>query len=263
MSGGSQQLRQFRRALHLDGKSIEEAAAIAGIEIAEARLHAADDAKNPPGPECFELIPVRLVSATPSDFPSSDGAAPDTGFTLRHGENTMRPKTKHDAETGEILDDVDAPEIEMPDDESDQDHLIDLAEGTLRGDVRDSLLGWIKTLQKPWGAMSESEKRNLADAANRYARTLVRTACKLIAANERPVIVATLAEYKEKDGVEAKLKLAGTAQNIVELHNACGKEVLIVTSGSEQFDQEGGPAEIEPDAPEFPGLDAEGLDQAA
>lgn len=45
--GGSQQLRLFRIAMR-DGATIEDAAAVAGIAIAEARLHAADDAKPPP-----------------------------------------------------------------------------------------------------------------------------------------------------------------------------------------------------------------------
>lgn len=54
-SFGSQQLRLFRIAMR-DGANVEDAAAIAGMSDAEARLHAADDAKNPPPPECFELI---------------------------------------------------------------------------------------------------------------------------------------------------------------------------------------------------------------
>ena len=49
MSGGSQQLRLFRRAVRA-GASIEDAAEIAGMSIGEARSWAADDLKSPPPP---------------------------------------------------------------------------------------------------------------------------------------------------------------------------------------------------------------------
>jgi len=55
MTGGSQQLRQFR-ILMRDGWQIEKAAASVGMSIGEARLHVADDAKSPPPPEAFILI---------------------------------------------------------------------------------------------------------------------------------------------------------------------------------------------------------------
>ncbi len=55
MTGGSQQLRLFRRALR-DGLSIEQAAADAGMPIAEAKLTAAEDAKNPPPEEAYQLL---------------------------------------------------------------------------------------------------------------------------------------------------------------------------------------------------------------
>lgn len=73
--GGSAQLRTFRRALHLDGKSIEEAADLAGIGLGEARLHAADDAKNPPPPEAYEPIPTPQVQRGPEAQPQENDMA--------------------------------------------------------------------------------------------------------------------------------------------------------------------------------------------
>lgn len=55
MTGGSQQLRVFRRAIR-DGASVDAAAELAGMSITEARLHAEDDAKTPPPPEAYELL---------------------------------------------------------------------------------------------------------------------------------------------------------------------------------------------------------------
>lgn len=66
MIGGSQQLRLFRRAIR-DGATVEDAAATAGISIGEARLHAAEDAKNPPPAEAYELLgQIEPVTTPPS-----------------------------------------------------------------------------------------------------------------------------------------------------------------------------------------------------
>jgi hypothetical protein len=154
-------------------------------------------------------------------------------------------------------------EIVMPDDtDTEALPVAELAADTLRGDVRDALLSWFKATPKPWGAMSEAEQRDMAAAADRSARYLVKEACQIIAANERPCIVATLVEYKEKDGVEAKLKLASKGEIVAALHEACGREVLVVTSGYEEFAGEKGDAEIDADQPELTGIGQE-YDEAA
>lgn len=147
----------------------------------------------------------------------------------------------------------------MPDDTETMSDLpvAELAADTLRGDVRDAFLSWFKATPKPWGQMSEVEQREFADTADRAARNLVHQACRFIAANERVTIVATLVEYKEKDGVEAKLKLASKGEIVSALHEACGREVLIVTSGEEEFAGEAGPAEIDADQPGIPGIGEE------
>jgi hypothetical protein len=132
----------------------------------------------------------------------------------------------------------------------------DLAADTLRGDVRDALLSWFKATPKPWAQLGEKEQRDLADSADRCARQLVKQACRIIAASERPCIVAQLVEYKEKDGVEAKLKLPSKGEVVAALHEACGREVLVVTSGEEEFQGEAAPAEITKDQPEL-GIGAE------
>lgn len=144
-----------------------------------------------------------------------------------------------------------------PDDGIDNEQLIELTADTLRGDVRDALLGWVKTTPKPWGAMNEEEQRDLADAADRFSGSLIKQACQHIAANERPCIVARLTEYGEKDGVKAKLELPSKGEVVAALHEACGREVLLVTSGHEEFMGEAAPAEITADQPELQGLGAE------
>jgi uncharacterized protein (UPF0335 family) len=53
--GGSQQQRLYRIARR-DGASIEDACAASGIGLAEAKLIEAEDAKNPPSDDAYELL---------------------------------------------------------------------------------------------------------------------------------------------------------------------------------------------------------------
>lgn len=139
----------------------------------------------------------------------------------------------------------------------DNETIITLAADTLRGDIRDALISWFKAQPKHWSAMNEKEQIDLADAADRYSTELVKDACKIIAANERPTIVAKLVEYGEKDGVKAKLELPSKGEVVAALHEACGREVLLVTSGAEEFLGEAKPAEIDRDQPELHGIGEE------
>lgn len=222
---GSRQLRVYRNARRA-GLDQAKAVEIAGISIGEARLIDVEDAKSPPPPQAYE-----------------DPPAPGLGAI-----NAENPDTP-------VHDDPNAPGEEL-------DPLIELTSETLRGDIRDSLLDWFKAQPKAWPFLSEREQRDLADATDRYARQLIKSAAKLIAAGERPTIVAKLVEYKEKDGVEAKLKLPSTGECVASLHEACGREVLLVTSGAEDFMEEGGPPKIDADQPPIPGIGEE-YDEAA
>lgn len=55
MSGGSLQLRMFRRAIR-DGKTLMTACAESGLSLAEAKLTIAADAANPPPDDAYKLI---------------------------------------------------------------------------------------------------------------------------------------------------------------------------------------------------------------
>jgi hypothetical protein len=153
-----------------------------------------------------------------------------------------------------VADDTTIPEAPDP--------LVELAADTLQGDVRDALLGWFKAQPKSWPFMAEREQRDLADAADRFSESVIKQACQIIAAGERPTIVATLVEYKEKGGIEAKLKLPSKGEVVAALHEACGREVLVVTSGAEEFLGEAAPAQIDADEPKMPGIGDE-YDEAA
>lgn len=55
MTGGSVNLRLYRRA-RCDGETLERACELSGLTLGEARLTDAEDARNPPPPEAYELL---------------------------------------------------------------------------------------------------------------------------------------------------------------------------------------------------------------
>ena len=68
MTGGSLNLRLYRRARR-DGETLERACELSGLTLGEARLTDAEDARNPPPPEAFELIGHNSRNQTMSDSP--------------------------------------------------------------------------------------------------------------------------------------------------------------------------------------------------
>jgi uncharacterized protein (UPF0335 family) len=66
MTHGSLNLRQYRRARR-DGETLERACEISGLTHGEARLTDAEDARNPPPPEAFDLIGHNSRNETMSD----------------------------------------------------------------------------------------------------------------------------------------------------------------------------------------------------
>jgi hypothetical protein len=188
----------------------------------------------------------------------ADGLTVDEAARLAGFSNAEARLTEQAVEKGELTFQPKGEET-MPKTDTPAEPITELAADTLRGGLRDAMLSWFKATPKPWDQMGEREQRDIADAADRCARQLVKQACQIIAASERPCIVAQLVEYKEKDGVEAKLKLPSKGDVVAALHEACGREVLVVTSGEEEFQGEGAPAEIQKDQPEL-GIGAEYVD---
>lgn len=105
MTGGSQQLRMFRRALHIERKPLADAAAIAGMTLLEAKMWADDDELNPPPAEAFELLPIPSTTeakeaavAKPkneNDGAPADGGvynAPDAAGAIKIYRNEIAPR---------------------------------------------------------------------------------------------------------------------------------------------------------------------------
>jgi hypothetical protein len=111
MTGGSQQLRLFRRAIR-DGATLEEACAATGniISETEGRIYLAADAANPPPPEAFELLydPTQKETTMAKEDGNEVGkvngeyAAPDAKAAFKHHREHIAPKlTQIDTLRGE------------------------------------------------------------------------------------------------------------------------------------------------------------------
>jgi len=138
-SFGSQQQRLFRRGIR-DGLPIDVAAARANCDIDTARLIAADDLKNPPPPEAYELL--------------YDPDAPAAASSTQAKEATM---AKADEETGEYKR-PDAQKAIQIFDKQIKPKLTNIA--TLKGD-----------LSEPWGDLKEHARISKKDF--NYVQSLV------------------------------------------------------------------------------------------
>lgn len=142
------------------------------------------------------------------------------------------------------------PEFEMPDFS---------AADKVRGDLRDAMLGWLRSIPKPFADLSESEQRSIASAADMVACEAVRATVHCIAADERPVIVAMLEQVTIKDNYKATLTLPRSSEHAADLINAVKKDVLIVVTDADSFMGEHGPAKIDKDQKELPTTTAKAI----
>lgn len=121
----------------------------------------------------------------------------------------------------------------------------DHAASHVAGDLLSALVDELRTLQKPWQATSEFEQRDVIDRLRRRVRSNVATACRLIAAADRPTLDAIVDQVVFKDGVKAVLTMSKANPSVHDLADAAGSEVLIVVSGAEGF--MGGVDDVQPD----------------
>ncbi len=135
-----------------------------------------------------------------------------------------------------------------------EDKDVALAAATLTGDVRDALLGWVRTLQKPWAKMTEAEQKDVACSLASASDNLVVRAVKMLAAEGRRTLVAHVDKVTVKDDIQAVLKLSKADESRHELIDAQGQSVLIVVADPEPFKGERAPAQTDPDQHVISGL---------
>lgn len=125
------------------------------------------------------------------------------------------------------------------------------APDTLVGDLRDWLLGRVRTLSKPWPQMSEGEQRDVIDAAQRAAQRVVEKAVGVIAANGFSSLPVNVTNFKVKsDLITGQFECFATDKALLGLHGA-GRCVLVLAD-PDVFSGERSPAEPDPDESSLP-----------
>ena len=140
--------------------------------------------------------------------------------------------------------------------------LEDIAAGTLRGDVRDFLLGWFRNAPKPWPQMTEAEQKNFVAATDKQAEALVRTVTSLVGSQGYRAFEVSVGDFQKKGNrLEAKILATYSRDNLIEMAEAgeAGPIVLSLVS-METFQRERAPAKVMVDQPDL--MDEEGDDGA-
>lgn len=103
--------------------------------------------------------------------------------------------------------------------------------------LRDAMLEQFKHRPKPWGQLLPGEQRDVAAALEFSAKTFVRKAVSLIAAQDRPHVRANFKKYTDdgsKLSVTLEVPIVEDA-TVLALHGSRGKQVLIITADADDF----------------------------
>ncbi len=136
--------------------------------------------------------------------------------------------------------------------------LEDIAANTLRGDVRDFLLQWIRNLPKAWPQLGEAEQKNVAAAADKQAEALVRHVTNLVGSQGFRSFEVSVGDFQKKGNrLEAKFATPYSRENLIEMAEAgeAGPIMLALVS-RDVFEGERAPAKVMKDQPDL--MDGEG-----
>ena len=112
------------------------------------------------------------------------------------------------------------------------------ASETMMKSLLESLLLQIKQLQRPWQEMTKLEQDEVIEALRKNVKTTTDCAVRLIAGNGAITVVGDLDSVTIKDGVKAVVKVSSKAENLPELFDAVGNQVLIVCAGNAVYDKD-------------------------
>ena len=132
---------------------------------------------------------------------------------------------------------------------------------TLCGDLRDVMLGRIRTTRKPWAQMTEDEQTDLANGVQLAASDMVRRMVRLMSTHKWPHAVVKLCEIKigGTNGIDIKMTCPNIQENREVLGDHVNTMVQVVMIDSDQFMGETAPVDIRPDQPELQLEDGDGF----
>jgi hypothetical protein len=122
---------------------------------------------------------------------------------------------------------------------------------TLTGDVRDGFLTLLKEAGI-WSDLKEYQQRSVVAKTTELATGLVRNVVRLVAADARQPIVATVESVTTKKDIKAVLTISKSDPLRHELADSVGKDVVLVVADIRPFQGERAAVEYDPDEPELP-----------
>ena len=134
---------------------------------------------------------------------------------------------------------------------SDKKSAVEIMSDTMVGDLRDAALGWIKTFDKPWQKMPQSEQQTVIESVTRQARALVIKAVEILISDARTTISGHVESVTIKDGLKVVLTCAANELNLISLGMRQGQSVYVVVADTSAYDGEKAPAKPDPDQPEL------------
>lgn len=100
----------------------------------------------------------------------------------------------------------------------------------------ESLIGVVQSIKRPWNEMTQSEQDDAIGKMRFAVKVATTQAVRLIGSNGATHVVGTLDQITIKDGVKAVVQIGKNAENLPELFEAQGGEVLIVCSRQDYLD---------------------------
>ena len=125
-----------------------------------------------------------------------------------------------------------------------------IARETLSGDIRDLILSDAKDVKSslPWHLRPEAEQREVIERVNTLAQSIVDRAVKIISADGRPTIIATIKKAGSNgEHIEAVVRINKSDPLRHALMDAVGDTVLLVVAASDIYTGEKKPVYATPD----------------
>lgn len=115
---------------------------------------------------------------------------------------------------------------------------------TLRGDVRDAILGLVKDLRLPWSKMTEGEQKYAIYRCSLLGEDLTKRAVNIAAARGFDNIVITISKFAvdAKNGIQATFGVTLSDDNLLAMGEILGTPVLLIPQNVKDFMAERGPA---------------------
>ncbi len=121
---------------------------------------------------------------------------------------------------------------------------------TMRGDIRDWMLGVLRGMDKPFAKLTENQQSDLIDRIDDEARHVVRGAFNAVVSKEMLMLEATVKGINVTGGLKITLEASRTDSNLVAVLSIPPSGVVrLLTTQAGSLMGEREPAEADPDEP--------------